>query len=169
MISGLVLWVLVVCWLCLCVMCLDDKTCPDALGHFAVLARLLPMGKWQNLSRVAIDAIDWSGQNRQWCSLCHCHSPMAWKFKARINPLVGRLMEAVDSHKWLTFSSKFVPLIRLTDSGRYYLESCIHQSCANTARDCHGDEALRVFHKSWNVNKVNYTTVSGRCSTGIIF
>lgn len=40
---------------------------------------------------------------------------------------------AVDSHKWLTFPSKFVPLIRLTDSGRYCLESCIYQSCANTA------------------------------------
>lgn len=64
-ISRLVLWVLMVHCLSLSVMCLDDKTCPDALGHFAVLARLLPRGKWQNLSGVAVDAIDWSGQKRQ--------------------------------------------------------------------------------------------------------
>lgn len=110
-----------------------DKICLDALGHFAALVMLLQSGKWQNLFREAIDAINQSGQKRQWCTLCHCHSPTAWKFKARINPLAGGLMVAVDSHKWLTFPSKFVPLIRLTDSGRYYLESCIYQSFANTA------------------------------------
>lgn len=148
-----------------------NKICLVALGHFAALAMLLRSGKWQNLFGEAVDAIDWSVQKRQWCTLCHCHSPTAWKFKARINPLVGGLMVAVDSHKWLTFPSKFVPLIRLTDSGRYCLESCIYQSCANTAsaerRDCHGDRALRVFHKSWSVNKPNNATVGGRCSTGV--
>lgn len=110
-----------------------DKICLDALGHFAALVMLLRSGKWQNLFGKAVDAIDRSGQKRQWCTLCHCHSPTAWKFKARINPLAGGLIVAVDSHKWLTFPSKFVPLIRLMDSGRNCLESCIYQSCANQA------------------------------------
>lgn len=37
-----------------------DKTCPDALGHFAALVRLLCRAKWQNLSGVTVDVTDCS-------------------------------------------------------------------------------------------------------------